>query len=146
MIRLNALLLTLSGGVLWGWLQLPFVLLLAISSVIGALQFTLYPLGAAFANDNVDPERRVGLSAILYMVYGLGACLGPLLVGIVMDAWGSNTYFIFVAVCSIVWVVVIKPSKVTGVHVSADAPTEYVPMPDSLQSAGGSSPLDPREI
>src|SRR5690625_1613155 len=74
MIRLNALLLALSGGVLWGWLQLPFVVLLLVSSVIGALQFTLYPLGTAFANDNVDPERRVGLSAVVYMLYGLGAC------------------------------------------------------------------------
>src|SRR5690625_3575590 len=62
----------------------------------------------------------------------------------VMDAWGSQTCFIFVAVCSILLVVVIRPSTVPGVRVRADAPPEYVPMPDSLQSAGGMSPLDPR--
>ena len=144
LIRYSAVLMFLLSVPLWGWLELPYEALLLLSAVFGVLQFTLYPLGAAFANDNVDPDRRVGLSAMLYMVYGLGACLGPLLVGIVMDAWGSDAYFIFVAFCCALMVGFIKPSKVSGMHVSADAPTEYVPMPDSLQSAGGISPLDPR--
>lgn len=144
LIRYSAVLMFLLSVPLWGWLSLPYEALLLFSAAFGVLQFTLYPLGAAFANDNVDPDRRVGLSAILYMVYGLGACLGPLLVGLVMDAWGSDAYFIFVAICCALLVGFIKPSKVTGVHASIDAPTEYVPMPDGLQSAGGISPLDPR--
>src|SRR5699024_9854491 len=137
LIRYSAVLMFLLSVPLWGWLEVPYEALLLFSAVFGVLQFTLYPLGAAFANDNVDPDRRVGLSAMLYMVYGLGACLGPLLVGIVMNAWGSDAYFIFVALCCALMVGFIKPSKVSGVHVSADAPTDYVPMPDSLQSAGG---------
>ena len=144
LIRYSAVLMLCLSLPLWGWWPLPYEALLLFSAAFGVLQFTLYPLGAAFANDNVAPDRRVGLSAILYMVYGIGACLGPLLVGVVMDAWGSHTYFIFVAACSALLVGFIKPSKVTGLHVSVDAPTEYVPMPDSLQSAGGISPLDPR--
>src|SRR3546814_1651530 len=80
LIRINALILTLLVVPLWGWYGFSFDYLLVFSAVLGVLQFTLYPLGAAFANDNVDPERRVGLSAILYMVYGVGACIGPLLV------------------------------------------------------------------
>src|SRR5690625_4376450 len=94
LIRISAILMFGLSIPLWGWWGLHYETLLVFSAVFGVLQFTLYPLGAAFANDNVDPERRVGLSAILYMVYGVGACLGPLLVGVVMDAWGSHTYFI----------------------------------------------------
>lgn len=144
LIRASAVVMFVLSIPLWGWSVLPYEALLAFSAAFGVLQFTLYPLGAAFANDNIEPERRVGLSAILYMVYGLGACLGPLMVGVVMDAWGSYTYFVFIAACSALLVAFVKPSKVTGDHISVDAPTEYVPMPDSLQSAGGISPLDPR--
>jgi|SRR5690625_373473 len=144
LMRFSALLMFLCTIPLWGWIILPYEALLVFSAAFGVLQFTLYPLGAAFANDNVDPERRVGLSAILYMVYGLGACLGPLLVGLVMDFWGSHTYYIFVALCSFCLVAFVRPAKVSGTHLSQDAPTEFVPMPDSLQSAGGISPLDPR--
>src|SRR5690625_2615496 len=144
LIRLSAVLMFVLSMPLWGWAILSYPILLAFSAAFGVLQFTLYPLGAAFANDNVDPERRVGLSAILYMVYGVGACLGPLLVGVVMDLWGSHTYYLFVGLCSILLIVFIRPEHITGQHLSADAPTEYVPMPDSLQSAGGISPLDPR--
>src|SRR3546814_2009386 len=90
LIRINALILTLLVVPLWGWYGFSFDYLLVFSAVLGVLQFTLYPLGAAFANDNVDPERRVGLSAILYMVYGVGACIGPLLVGFLMGIWGRS--------------------------------------------------------
>src|SRR5690606_4846860 len=60
LIRFNAFLLTLLPVVMWGWLDLPFWLLVLMSCVFGVLQFTLYPLGAAFANDHVESERRVG--------------------------------------------------------------------------------------
>lgn len=139
-IRVNAVLLFVLALPLTGWLDFTYTWLLVFSAAFGVLQFTLYPLGAAFANDNVDPDRRVGLSAILYMVYGLGACLGPLVVGILMDTLGSHFYFIFVAVCSGLLVTLVRPQKITGDTLSQDAPTEFVPMPNMQTSAA----LDPR--
>ncbi len=144
MIRINAVLIALFAIPLWGWFDVTFAMLLVFSAVFGVLQFTLYPLGAAFANDNIDPERRVGLSAILYMVYGLGACLGPLAVGTLMNQFGSQFYYIFVAACGGSLVLLVRPQKVSGDHLSVDAPTEFVPMPDSLQVSAASSSLDPR--
>ena len=92
-------------------------------------------MGAAFANDNVDPDRRVGLSALLYMVYGLGACLGPLAAGGLMQVWGADVYFVFVSACAALLVVLIRERKVKGTHRSEDAPTQFVPMTDTLQSS-----------
>lgn len=142
-IRINAVLLLLVALPLVGWLEFSYEWLLVFSGVFGALQFTLYPLGASFANDNVDPERRVGLSAILYMVYGIGACTGPLVVGLLMDKLGSDFYFIFVAVCGAILVLLVRPQKVTGHNLSDDAPTEFVPMP-SMQVSAAAVALDPR--
>lgn len=142
-IRVNAILLLLLALPLVGWLEFSYQWLLVFSAAFGVLQFTLYPLGASFANDNVDPDRRVGLSAILYMVYGLGACIGPLLVGVLMEQLGSHFYFIFVAVCGGVLVTLVRPQQVTGDHLSKDAPTDFVPMP-SMQTSAAAVALDPR--
>lgn len=144
MIRFNALLLLLLGVPLWGWFQFSFWPLVAFSCVLGVLQFTLYPLATAFANDNVDPERRVGLSAIVYMLYGLGACLGPLIAGLLMRKFETGVYFMFVSVCAAVLVVIVRQKKVSGDHLSEDAPTQFVPMYDSLQSSNVVATLDPR--
>lgn len=144
MIRINALLLALLSAPLWGWMSFPFWALVAFSCVYGALQFTMYPLGAAFANDNVDPDRRVGLSAILYMVYGIGACVGPLVAGALMRELNPNMYFVFVSVCTGLLVIFLRPQRITGDHLSQDAPTQFVPMSDSLQSSNVVAALDPR--
>ena len=144
LIRVNASILFVLAVPLWGWWIFPFWALLAFSCAFGALQFTLYPLGAAFANDNVDQERRVGLSAILYMVYGVGACVGPLVAGLMMRQLEASMYFVFISICAAVLVAVIRPQRVTGAHLSQDAPTHFVPMSDSLQSSNVVIALDPR--
>lgn len=144
LIRINSFLIVLIVLPLWGWLTLPYWVLLLLSAVFGALQFTLYPLGAAFANDHTEPERRVGLAAILLMAYGLGACLGPLLAGVVMDAGGSGMFFVFNALCAAILVAFMRPEKVTGEHRSEDAPMHYVPGPDGLQTSPMAATMDPR--
>lgn len=144
MIRINSLLLLLIGIPLWGWLQFPFWALILFSAGLGVLQFTLYPLATAFANDNVDPERRVGLSAVGYMLYGLGACIGPMVAGLLMRRFESGIYFVFVSACASVIVVLVRQRKVKGAHVSEDAPTHFVPMYDSLQTSNVVAVMDPR--
>ncbi|MBB5215189.1 MFS transporter [Parapusillimonas granuli] len=144
LIRINAMVLAALAIPLWGWWTFPYWALLAFSCAFGILQFTLYPLGAAFANDNVDPDRRVGLSAILYMVYGLGACGGPLIVGFLMRELHPGTYFVFVSACALVLVAAVRPQRVTGANLSEDAPTQFVPMGDSLESSNVVAVLDPR--
>lgn len=144
MIRVNALCLALLAIPLWGWWTLPYWVLIMFSCAFGVLQFTLYPLGAAFANDNVEPERRVGLSAILYMVYGVGACIGPLVAGVLMRELESSVYFVFVSACAMVLVALVRPQRVTGENLSEDAPTHFVPMSDTLHTSEVVATLDPR--
>src|SRR5690606_17261252 len=129
---------------MWGWLSLPFWLLVVLSCVFGVLQFTLYPLGAAFANDHVESERRVGLSAILLMTYGVGACLGPMVAGVLMSWAGPSMYYVFVSVCALILVWQVRPARVTGVHQVDEAPVHFVPLPDNLQSSPAVAALDPR--
>jgi len=145
LIRVLAFLLMLFAAVLWGWISLPFWAMLILSAIMGVLQFTLYPLGAAFANDHVEHERRVGLSAVLLITYGLGACLGPLIAGALMTAAGPGMYFVFISGCAALLVWQVRPTRVTGDHQVEEAPVQFVPMPDSLQSSPVAvASLDPR--
>ncbi len=144
LIRFNAAVLVLLPMLMWGWLELPFWLLLVLSGIFGVLQLTLYPLGAALANDHVEADRRVSLSAVLLMVYGVGACLGPLVAGMLMSVAGPAMYYVFVPVCALVLVWRVRPGAVTGVHQVEEAPVQFVPMPDTLQSSPAVVALDPR--
>ncbi|UAN00284.1 MFS transporter [Achromobacter mucicolens] len=144
LIRFNALLLVLLPAVMWGWIALPFWALVAMSCIFGILQFTLYPLGAAFANDHVESERRVSLSAVLLMTYGLGACVGPMIAGWMMSLGGPAMYYVFISACAVILVWQVRPTRVTGAHQVDEAPTHFVPMPDTLQSSPAAAVLDPR--
>lgn len=144
LIRFNAAVLVLLPVLMWGWIVLPYWAMVALSCVFGVLQFTLYPLGAAFANDHVEPERRVGLSAILLMTYGVGACLGPLIAGVMMSLGGPGMYYVFISACAVILVWQVRPARVTGAHQVDEAPVHFVPMPDTLQSSPAAVALDPR--
>ena len=144
LIRFNSLLLAAFTLPLWGWWPLPYPVLVAFSCLFGIILFTLYPVASAFANDNVDPERRVGLSAIMYMIYGLGACVGPLFVGLLMRELQAGVFFVFVSACAVFLIIFVRPQRVSGAYLSQDAPTEFVPMPESSQTQNVVPALDPR--
>ncbi len=77
------------------------------------------------------------------MVYGLGACLGPLLVGVIMREMQPGTLFIFAAVCAALLVAYVRPERVTGENLSQDAPTHFVPMTE-IQTTPVVAEMDPR--
>lgn len=76
LIRINATLLIVTALPLAIWSHIPFYLLLGVGFVVSMLQFTLYPLVVALANDMIEPERRVSLAACLLMSFGVGASIG----------------------------------------------------------------------
>lgn len=76
-----------------------FTLIVAAAFVTSMMQFSLYPLVVAMANDTVAPERRVSLTACLLMAFGVGACIGPLVIGALMQPFGGNMLYLFFSLC-----------------------------------------------
>lgn len=101
LIQVNAFVLAVITIFLWGWLTVPYWLLLVLAAVSGVVQFTLYPLAGSYANDLVSSGRRVSLSAVLLICYAVGACLGPLICGYIMRAAGGNMFYVFMTGCSL---------------------------------------------
>jgi MFS family permease len=64
-------------------------------AVIGFLQFCLYPLGVSHANDNLEAELRVAVAGVLLVAFGIGAAIGPLVAGALMERSGPQALYLF---------------------------------------------------
>ena len=66
----------------------------------GAFLFTLYSIAVALINDIVGPELRVKIAGAILIVYGLGAIIGPIVVGPFIDLIGVQALFIVSVITS----------------------------------------------
>ncbi len=74
---------------------MPWPLVLALSFVFGGLSLPLYSVLIAHTNDYVRLEQMVETSGCFIFIYGLGAVVGPLIVGLMIEAFGSYGFFLF---------------------------------------------------
>lgn len=130
LIRCSAVALALLVIPLWGVVQLPYTLLLVFGFLSGMLLFTLYPLAIALANDNVEQSRRVPLSAMMLATHGIGACLGPVISGALMNHFGQSTFYMMFSACALLLIWRVQPKHVTGEYLVPDAPLPHVVMPE----------------
>lgn len=124
--------------------HVPLEVLFIVGFIVSLLQFCLYPLAVAFSNDHVESDRRVSLTAMLLMTYGIGASIGPLAAGVLMKLFGSQMLYAFLSFFAVVLVWRIRPKAVTNLHQVDDAPLQHVVMPDSMSSSPLVAALDPR--
>jgi MFS family permease len=111
------------------------VLFLAIA-LFGGLAFPLYSVCIAYTNDHLKPNQMIAASGALVLVSGLGAIAGPILVAMIMDAYGNQAMFWSIAaVHALTGVFAIyrmirsapvpldkqRPGTVTAVHPSGSA-------------------------
>lgn len=124
--------------------QVPLEVLFVVGFLCSLVQFCLYPLAVAFSNDHVEGDRRVSLTAMLLVTYGVGASIGPLVAGVLMKFFGSQSLYAFFSFFALVLVWRIRPKAVTNLHQVDDAPLHHVAMPDSMSSSPLVAALDPR--
>ncbi|HWT96053.1 MAG TPA: MFS transporter [Terriglobales bacterium] len=77
-----------------------FLVFLGLYSLLLFIESPLYPLGASVANDAIDKSETVAMSSGLLFIWGLGASIGPFIVGQVMQYAGSEMLFPSIAVGS----------------------------------------------
>jgi MFS family permease len=144
LIRGCAVLLALAALPLALMPEADMWVLFSVGFVIGLLQFSLYPLAVAFANDHVEGELRVSLTAMLLVTFGIGASIGPLLAGVLMRFLGANMLYAFICCSALILIWRVRPDKVSHLHQVDDAPLHHIAMPDNMTSSPLVAALDPR--
>ncbi|MCF7202370.1 MFS transporter [Pseudomonas oligotrophica] len=135
LIRAIAVLLALASLPLALYQGLPFVTLLLFGAGGGFLQFCLYPLGVALANDNVEANLRVSLAGLLLATFGIGACIGPLVAGFLMERFGTPSLYYFSSACAALLALAVSQRRVHGTHLQEDAPLQHQATPNGIACA-----------
>jgi MFS family permease len=98
--RLLILGVALIGGAssLAPWVFGPaFAMLLFSGFIMGGMASPLYSLLIAYCNDYLALEDMPSASGGMIFIYGLGAIVGPLVAGRMMDLVGNSGFWIFIA-------------------------------------------------
>jgi MFS family permease len=90
------------------WTPVTAHWLLGCGFLIGLMQFSLYPLALALANDGVESHERVSLAGLFLVGFGLGSCIGPLLAGAAMEYFGGRALYGFCALCGLTLAVLVR--------------------------------------
>ncbi|MEM1431074.1 MAG: MFS transporter [Pseudomonadota bacterium] len=80
----------MSGSVYW--------VLVGVAALSGGLGQPLYALLIAYTNDYLQPEDMAGASAALLFLNGIGAIVGPLIIGWALGVFGPPGFWVFMAV------------------------------------------------
>jgi MFS family permease len=121
---------------------LTFAWLLGMFFLLTAFQSPLYALGVGQTNDYVDRKDFVPAAAGLLFLWGVGACVGPTLIGFVMQ-WKPEGLFLYLGV-GFAGVALFALYRVFRRR--AKTPKEqsdFVPVPN-INNVYGAPELDPR--
>ncbi|MCA1930761.1 MFS transporter [Rheinheimera sp.] len=143
LIRINTVLL---GGVVLCIAILPLsgVFALIFTFAFGILAFTLYPLATALANQNVEQEHRVALSATILLTFGMGACIGPLIASGFMQLVGNSMLYGFMALCTLLLFLRLTHVNYQQKQQDKEVSQDYVMASGDLVSSPLAAALDPR--
>lgn len=85
------------GGVIAMLMGSNFTMLLVGAALIGGMSNPLYALLIAYANDFLEHDEMPAASAGFIFINGIGAILGPIIIGWVMGAYGTYAFWGIVA-------------------------------------------------
>jgi MFS family permease len=104
-------------------------ILVVLTALYGGFSLTIYSLCIAHANDYLTPSQMVGTASTLITVNGIGAIIGPPLVGALMDIVGTQIYFVMIALIHalLVGMALVRMSVRAAVPIQAQGPFIAVP-------------------
>ena len=95
--------------------------------VFGGMAFALYPIAVAHLLDYVPGEELLGASSSVLLLNGIGAAIGPLLAGLVMNRLGPAWLFAWCTACMITAALFIGQRLLVMRRVQDDTPN-FQPM------------------
>lgn len=75
-----------------------FYLIILSGAIVGGTSNPLYALLIAYLNDYLEKEDMAAASGGLLFINGVGAIMGPLIVGLMMDTIGNNGFWLYTGI------------------------------------------------
>lgn len=119
--------------------------LVGVGLLYGGLVFTVYGLGVAHVNDVIDSSRLLEFTSGLLLVHGVGAAVGPVLAGGVMDQFGASSLMVFFAVVLVLLALYTVKRMSAAPPVPEEAKADYVVMGSGSQAVLQMDPRDTSE-
>ena len=104
-------------------------ILFAIAFIYGGFAFTVYSLSAAHTNDHLGKEHTLEAARSLLLLNGIGAVIGPMLAGLLMDKLGTGSLLIYFA--TVLALLGIYALYRTRVHIPVIPSESFKPMADN---------------
>jgi MFS family permease len=118
--------------------------LLGLSALVGGVSATVYPIAMTHATDLARPEQTVSLHAGLLLAFSIGASTGPILASLAMQWIGGGGLYAFAAGMNTVLAIFIIYRKAKRTTAPDEQSTDFVGMPQTIQSTQVVAGLDPR--
>ena len=112
--------------------------------ILGAILFPIYSLVVAHANDYAEPSDFVEISSGLLIVNGVGAMIGPVASGFLMEAMGPNGFFLSLAIAFALFGGYAGWRITQRAAAPADEMTDYTYVPMNRSQTPETVNLDPR--
>ena len=84
---------TMSATALTAFRDMPRMLFFSAVALFSAMAFTLYSLCVSHVNDQLEPAQMVAASGALLRLNGLGAAASPVILGTLIEHFGTGAYF-----------------------------------------------------
>ncbi|MDH5722889.1 MAG: MFS transporter, partial [Alphaproteobacteria bacterium] len=69
-------------------------LLLVSAYIFGGCITSCYSVAIAMMNDRLKPKQRTSATASLILINGMSSCIGPVLIGGLMQVFGPHAFFV----------------------------------------------------
>ncbi len=132
-----------TAAVIGSWAAPSFTALIWLVFVMDAVSAPLYALGVGQTNDYVAKKEFVAASAGLLFAWGLGASIGPTVVGFAMGPLGARGLFIAAAAGYGILALFVAIRMLLRPAPAAEQQSNYVAVPVT-QGTYGAPELDPR--
>jgi MFS family permease len=126
----------------YGLTEYSVASLIPLAVLFGGLIFSIYGLCMAHVNDQIDSSRLVEFTGGLLLIHGIGAAIGPVVAGVVMDIAGPSSLMLYyTAVMMSLALYTIKRLRAAPEAVPTSEKAEFVLMGGGSQAV---LQMDPR--
>ena len=104
-------------------------------SLYAGMAIPVFTLNLAYVNDYIPKEKFVAAGGGLQIIFGLGAMGGPILCSIFMNIYGSNGFFVFLAIFHLI-IGLFGMYRITKRSYEDNPESTFTPLPRNITPLG----------